>query len=124
VVKSHVNLIVADTGKWEQSAAYLIDSHKATRALVKNAGLGFAIPYLHNGEPHDFEPDFIVRLNGAANRYLILETKGYDPLAEVKQQATARWVSAVNEAGTYGQWQFAMCRNVGEVRRILDSIKL
>ena len=47
-------------------------------------GYGFAIPYLHNGEPHDFEPDFIVRLSGPADRYLIIETKGHDPLAEVK----------------------------------------
>jgi type III restriction enzyme len=85
VVKSHVNFVVADTERWEQSAAYLIDSHKATSALVKNAGLGFAVPYLHNGEPHDFEPDFIVRLNGAADQHLIIETKGHDPLAEVKQ---------------------------------------
>src|SRR6266566_1011574 len=60
-----------------------------TGAFVKNAGLGFAIPYLHNGEPHDFEPDFIVRLNDSSNRHLIIETKGYDPLAEVKQQAAA-----------------------------------
>jgi type III restriction enzyme len=121
VVKCHVNFMVADTEKWEQSAAYLIDSHKATGAFVKNAGLGFAIPYLDNGEPHDYEPDFIIRMNGSGAPYLILEIKGYDHLAEVKQQAAARWVSAVNEAGRYGKWQFAMCRNVGEVKRVLDT---
>ncbi len=27
---------------------------------MKNAGLGFAIPYLHNGQSHDYMPDFIV----------------------------------------------------------------
>jgi type III restriction enzyme len=62
-----------------------------------------------------------VRLNGSKDRHLIIETKGYDPLAEVKQQAAARWVSAVNEAGRYGQWRFAICRNVGEVRKVLDA---
>ena len=50
--------------KWEQSAAYIIDTHPAVEAFVKNAGLGFAIPYLHNGQPHDYVPDFIVRLKG------------------------------------------------------------
>jgi type III restriction enzyme len=98
-VKSHVNFVVADTERWEQSAAFLIDSHKVTGAFVKNAGLGFAIPYLHKGKPYDFEPDFIVRLNGGADQNLIIETKGHDPLAEVKQQAAARWFSAVNEVG-------------------------
>jgi type III restriction enzyme len=122
VVKSHVNFVVADTAQWEQSAAYLIDSHAATAAFVKNAGLGFAIPYLHNGEPHDYEPDFLLQLNGLSNRHLILETKGHDPLAEVKRQAAARWVSAVNESKNHGHWEFVMCRTVGEVNDTLDSI--
>jgi type III restriction enzyme len=64
VSKSHLNYVVADTGKWEQQAAYVLDSHPAVAAFVKNAGLGFAIPYLHNGQPHDYIPDFIVRLAG------------------------------------------------------------
>ena len=62
IVSSHVNYVVPDTQKWEQSAAYYIDKHPATAAFVKNAGLGFAIPYLHNGQMHDYMPDFIIRL--------------------------------------------------------------
>lgn len=58
----HLNYAVADTQKWEQTATYYIDSHPATEAFVKNAGLGFAIPYLQNGQMHDYIPDFIVRL--------------------------------------------------------------
>ena len=42
-------------------------------SFVKNAGLGFAIPWLHNGEHHEYLPDFIVRLVGGGERYLILE---------------------------------------------------
>ena len=115
-VHSHINYIVADTQQWEQSAAYLIDTHPAVDAFIKNAGLGFAIPYLHNGQPHDYEPDFIIRLDGGHDRFLILETKGYDPLAEVKKQAASRWVNAVNAEGRHGIWQFAMVRRVGEMR--------
>lgn len=62
VAKSHVNYVVADTKQWEQSAAYLIDTNDSVDAFVKNAGLGFAIPYFYNGEAHDYVPDFIVRL--------------------------------------------------------------
>jgi type III restriction enzyme len=70
--------------------------------FVKNAGLGFAIPYLWNGQMHDYVPDFILRLKDAPNHYLILETKGYDPEAEIKAQAAQRWVNAVNADGRYG----------------------
>jgi len=62
VVHCHLNYVVADTLRWEQSAAYLVDTHPAVAAFVKNAGLGFAIPYLFNGQAHDYVPDFIVRL--------------------------------------------------------------
>ena len=115
VTHCHVNYIVADTAQWEQSAAYLIDTHPAVAAFVKNAGLGFAIPYFDNGQTHDYEPDFIIRLAAASERFLILETKGYDRLAEIKEQAATRWVAAVNAEGRHGHWQFAMLRRVGAV---------
>lgn len=90
---------------WEAQAAYYIDGHPKVEAFVKNAGLGFTIPYVHDGRPHDFVPDFIVRLsgNGAGAEHLVLETKGFDELAEVKQAAAERWVAAVNAAGSYGR---------------------
>ncbi len=118
---SHVNYVVADTRQWEQSAAYLIDTHRAVEAFVKNAGLGFAIPYFHNGQTHDYEPDFIIRLDGSGERYLIVETKGYDRLAEVKEQAANRWVAAVNAEGRHGRWQYAMVRRPGDVRGAIDA---
>jgi type III restriction enzyme len=121
VLRSHVNYVVADTQQWEQSAAYLIDTHPTVDAFVKNAGLGFAIPYFHNGQPHDFEPDFIIRLAGGGDRFLILEMKGYDPLAEVKKQAATRWINAVNAQGRHGTWQFTIARRVGEVQDAITA---
>jgi type III restriction enzyme len=120
VVRSHLNYVVADTKKWEQSAAYTLDTHAAVGAFVKNAGLGFAIPYVHNGQSHDYVPDFIVRLAGAASSYLILETKGFDPLAEVKEEAARRWVAAVNTEGSFGYWQYAVARKLEQVTELLD----
>jgi predicted nucleotidyltransferase len=124
VERSHVNFVVADTKRWEQSAAYHLDRHPSVASFVKNAGLGFAIPYLHDGRTVDFIPDFIVKLAGKADRCLILETKGYDPLAEVKRAAAQRWVRAVNAHGGYGDWSFAMARNPAEIPDLLDRTRI
>jgi type III restriction enzyme len=121
VRKSHLNYVVADTRVWEQSAAYILDTHAKVDAFVKNAGLGFAIPYMYNGQMHDYIPDFIVRLAPADGRHVILETKGFDELVETKKAAALRWVSAVNAGGRYGQWRYALARSVDDVRKILDE---
>src|SRR5207253_4614160 len=81
----HLNYIVADTLRWEQTAAYYLDKHPVVDTFVKNSGLGFGIPYLHNGQMHEYFPDFLVRLKAAPPLNLILETKGYDPLEDVKR---------------------------------------
>ncbi|MGB2713040.1 MAG: hypothetical protein WBC51_02600 [Vicinamibacterales bacterium] len=121
VVKSHVNYVVADTSKWEQQAAYILDTHPSVEAFVKNAGLGFAVPYIHNGQPHDYVPDFIVRLKTEPPTHLIVETKGFDDLAEVKAGAAQRWVAAVNADGRMGTWRYEIARKVEQVRKLLDS---
>lgn len=69
--RSHLNYLVADTRQWEQSASGRIDRRKSVHAWVKNAGLGFAIPYLHNGQLHDYYPDFIVSSSSAPDEFLI-----------------------------------------------------
>jgi type III restriction enzyme len=123
-VKCHLNFVVADTEKWEQSAAYYIDTHPAVEAFVKNAGLGFAIPYFHNGQEHDYVPDFIVRMSKPSPLNLIVETKGYDPLQEVKEAAARRWCEAMNADRRQGRWRYALCKGPLEVRTLLDGILL
>jgi type III restriction enzyme len=120
VNKSHLNFVVADTKQWEQSATYYLDKNRAVEAFVKNSGLGFAVPYLHNGQMHDYVPDFIVRLKGESPCHLILETKGYDPLEEVKRAAADRWVAAVNADGTHGQWHFAIAKKISDLPAIIE----
>ena len=122
-IHCHLNYVVPDTERWEQCAAFHIDRHPATAAFVKNAGLGFAIPYFHNGQSHDYIPDFIIRLKGESEhaRYLILETKGFDPLADVKKAAADRWVAAVNADGRYGHWLYDMIRKPEEAIQKLDA---
>lgn len=121
VIHSHLNYVVADTKKWEQAAAHSIDKHEQVDAFAKNAGLGFAIPYMHNGQLHDYMPDFIIRLKGEPPIHLILETKGSDEIAEVKSRAARRWTAAVNAEGSYGLWKYAVARKPEEVSMIIDE---
>lgn len=121
VLRSHVNYVVPDTKRWEQSAAYYIDKHPNVHSFVKNAGLGFAIPYLYNGQMHDYMPDFIIRLRGDSSAHMILETKGYDPLEEVKRDAANRWVSAVNAEGSYGNWSYRIVKKTTDVSETLSA---
>jgi type III restriction enzyme len=122
VERSHLNFVVADTRRWEQSAAYILDTHPQVAAFAKNSGLGFAIPYVHNGQAHDYVPDFIIRLSADRLRHLILETKGYDPLEDVKRQAAERWVSAVNAEGSYGRWAYRVAKSVGDIAKHVDAV--
>ncbi|HEY7206771.1 MAG TPA: hypothetical protein VH416_00910, partial [Gaiellaceae bacterium] len=119
VVKSHLNYVVADTKTWEQSAAYYIDTNSHVAAFAKNQGLGLGIPYLHDGQPHDYFPDFVIRLDNGLR--LILETKGHDPLEGVKAQAAGRWVNAVNADGRHGEWRYAIVHEMGDVGGAIDS---
>ncbi len=120
VERSHVDFVVADTKVWEQTATYFIDRHPRVTAFVKNAGLGFAIPYLHNGRMHDYEPDFLIALEEQSRRTVILETKGYDPLEEVKRGAAERWVAAVNADGRYGHWSYALAKKPTEIDALIS----
>jgi type III restriction enzyme len=116
--KSHLNYVVADTKQWEQAAAYYLEASDRVVAYVKDQGLGFAIPYLHDGEGHDYIPDFIVRLDNGVR--LVLETKGHDPLEEVKAAAARRWCDAVNADGSFGEWRYAVAHEMPEIPNLLE----
>lgn len=118
--KSHVNAMVADNAL-ETAAAQRIDRNKKVFAFVKNEQLGFAIPYLHDYEMHEYLPDFVLRLHEKEARYLVLETKGYDRRKEGKRLAAERWVAAVNADGTRGKWSYRMISEAAEVDRAVDA---
>lgn len=124
VVHSHVNLVVHDTVSWEQTATYHLDKHPIIRAFVKNHGLNFAIPYLHNGQPRDYVPDFVARLDLPGEEFLITELKGVDweGLTEPKRQAAERWCSAINATGEFGRWRYLLAMNTGEMVAALDAL--
>ncbi len=70
---------------------------------------------------HDYIPDFIIRLKTDPPVHLILETKDYDPLEDVKRAAAERWVAAVNADGTYGRWAYAIASKTTEMSEIITS---
>ncbi len=121
VRKSHINAVVPDTKVFEQSAAWHLDTHPQVCAFAKNEGMGLGIPYLYNGESHDYVPDFLIRLHEEEAQYLILETKGFDPLKEVKKSAAERWVAAVNADGAYGKWRYRMVSDVREIDGVVKE---
>jgi type III restriction enzyme len=122
-LKQHVNLVVNDTIMWEQSAGYLLDTLPVVSAFIKNFGLNFTIPYAHNGEPHDYLPDFVARLEGDAERYLIVEIKGqdWDGRTEIKAQAARRWCAAINATAKFGTWEYLLAPRVGDLQVWLDA---
>ena len=128
--RSQVNLVVLDTNTWERSACFYLEASDVVKYYVRNDHLGLSIPYQHQGVPHNYEPDFIVRLNDDTN--VLLETKGYKrQLESLKSEAARRWVSAVNnwnrerlgDEEQQGKWVFHVCEDPqrldGELKRLV-----
>ena len=124
--KSHVNLAVLDSS-WEKAAAEKLDAARYDDVVaywVKNAGLGFHVPYEFEGERRTYVPDFVVRLTGAPLRTLILEVKGgQDQFAEQKAAAARRWCAAVTADARWGRWEYAVARSAADVSAILDGYR-
>ncbi|MDE2059663.1 MAG: hypothetical protein KGJ27_08075, partial [candidate division NC10 bacterium] len=99
------------------------DSDERVVAFVKNFNLGFAIPYSYNGEAKEYIPDFLVRLqeDGKEVGTLILETKGYDPLADVKEAGARRWVAAINADGAHGRWAYRLIKSPTDTPEAIRS---
>jgi type III restriction enzyme len=116
----HLNAMVADTKKWEQSAGFALDSHPGVIRWVKNEHLGFVIPYRKNGVPARYIPDFIALLDIGLT--LVIETKGqYTDDADLKAKAAERWVNAVNEDGNWEFWRYVVVKDPTKLPKLLDG---
>ena len=116
--RSQINQVVLDTQRWERSACFWLEASEVVAYYVRNDHLGFGIPYEYTGVPHSYEPDFIVCLKN--DSHLILEIKGYEDDQELAKYAGARrWVSAVNNWGDLGKWDFHACTDPQRLRHEL-----
>ena len=83
---------------------------------MKNAGLGFEVPYRFGGESHRYLPDFIVRVRDGAGEpvHLVVEIKGKPDEASKAKSETMRgqWIPGVNNLGDFGRWEFLELRDI------------
>lgn len=124
--KSHVNAVVADTEAWEQIAAKTLEEMDQVLAYVKNAFLGFGVPYLKGDKDQLYFPDFIarVRTQSGNTANLIIEVTGMNKdKADKKHYVENRWLPAVNavrEQYNYDEWHYIEIAN--EIRFIKNQL--
>ena len=120
--RRHINFCVFDS-TWEATDEFELDRNKNVDAWVKNDHLGFEILYVFKGVVHKYRPDFIIRLKTGS--FLVLETKVQDTdQGKTKRAFLEEWVKAVNERGGFGTWQWAVSKQPGDVKGILEEISL
>ena len=115
--KCHVSHVVGDTASWEQKMAQTLEDMDEVFCYVKNHGLGFLIPYTISGVQRNYVPDFIARVDDGHGRdnalNLIVEVTGAKDKDKEAKVSTAKtlWIPAVNNAGTWGRWDFIEIRD-------------
>ena len=120
--KSHVNWIITDS-EWEDQMAALIEDHPQIISYTKNHNLGFEVPYLMEGQPHMYRPDFLICIDAQELVTLVVEVKGYRGHDAMLKAETIKnkWIPAVNRLGNYGYWGFAEMRAVNNFGPELDA---
>ncbi|MDV7145643.1 DEAD/DEAH box helicase family protein [Tropicimonas sp. TH_r6] len=110
--RSHVNWIITDS-QWEAELAAVIEGNFRVLSYTKNHNLGFEVPYLKEGEPHMYRPDFLLRLDTPEPTTLVVEVKGFRDHDAMLKAETMRhkWVPGVNRLGRFGRWGFAELRD-------------
>lgn len=122
--KSHVSHVVADSPKWEHTAAYYLEKIPFVVSYVKNDHLDFTIPYEYQGKRHEYRPDFIARLKSKDGSEInaIIEIKGFETDKDrQKRVAAKKWVKAINNHGGFGEWVYVYCRNPQKLEETLKA---
>jgi len=121
---SHINQVVLDAETWEATTTFRLEDaclDGTVAFYARNDHLGLMIPYEYQGVDHGYEPDFLVRL--ASGVTVVLEIKGYeDDEVRAKHTAARRWISAVNNWGQLGRWEFHVCREPQQLGRELKYL--
>lgn len=123
--KSHLNGVVGDTLRWEQSATYYLEQDPSVYSYARNQHLGFLIPYQWQGSWYVYQPDYLVRLqeHGRMLGTLVLTVVvGRDERAEAKEAGAQRWVAAVNndEADrSCGMWTYQRVHDPTQTRQAI-----
>ena len=127
--KCHVNYAVCDLS-WEMEFCRVAEAEPRAEAYVKNAGLGFEVPYRFGEESHRYLPDFIVRVRDGAGEpvHIVVEIKGQpDEQSKAKSETMrGQWIPGVNNLGDFGRWEFLELRDINtmaaEFRACVNAI--
>ena len=123
--KSHINYVVMDSG-WEGICAKTLEELDNVESYVKNHFLGFAIPYVKDGNDKDYFTDFIARVNKPNGDMinLMIEITGMNKdKKEKKWFVENRWLPAVNavkDKYEYDEWHFIEIAN--DIRNIKNEL--
>lgn len=124
--KSHINIAACDSN-WEMEFCRLLEEDPGVFSYVRNAGLGFEVPYRYRQQDRIYEPDFIVLADDGQGPSdllrLVVEIKGFRKEdARVKADTmNTRWIPAVNNDGSWGRWAFAEITDMSNAREKLAS---
>jgi hypothetical protein len=125
LTKSHLNLAPLYS-EWEQEAIEVMEDMDAVECYVAtDRSVGLTIPYEYESNPHQYFPDFVVRMRGGQLVLLEIKGRGGELWAEdrvlAKNAAAKKWVAAVNNAKRWGQWEFEICRDLTLLRGMLEK---
>lgn len=123
--KSHINLAMIQSS-WERDAIDILEDLDFVDAFTPNdRNVGLAVPYEYQGQPHQYEPDFVVKLRGG--KLIMLEIKGRkgeifdEDRVLAKKAAADKWVAAVNNSRRFGTWAHEFCPDLANLRAKLAS---
>ena len=125
--KCHLNMMVADTRTWEQSAGFYLESHKAVERWVKTGGTSFdgekfTIRYRMGDVSRTYEPDFVAVVDG--DLHLVIEIKGRELFADetdAKARETERWARTLTANGGWGRWEYMLCGDPHDLPKMIDD---
>jgi type III restriction enzyme len=130
--KCHVSHVVLDSN-WEAKMAESIEDMPEVIAYVKSYNLGFTIPYTIDDRVHQYNPDYLVRVDdgrGAENPLnLVLEVTGEKKKDKEAKVDSARrlWIPAINNDGRFGRWAFLEIKDPWsaqtEIRALLKTLR-
>ena len=127
-IKSHVNFVVADTESWEQIAAKTLEEMPEVICYVKNHFLDFHIPYLLLGDEHQYNPDFIAKVQTISGEVvnLIIEISGFsdDDIGHKdakREYAIDYWIPAANNLKRFGRWDYIEIEDINNIKALLLS---
>ena len=131
LVKTAIRPAVCDSW-WEVDMAEVLDDHLKIVRWIRNDRLGWVVPYIHDGMPRSYEPDFVAvaPLESGRELVLVIEVKGLETrLGRIKKHWTENyWIPAVNNHPEFSKnriWTYLYVNDNPKrvaVRRISDEI--